>query len=71
MYSIDWSDNIWPRYNYLKICRNKSETKIAFKSVHIKFLGMHITNQTFRFDIFTVIHLYSIERLFAVEMRHK
>ncbi len=30
--------------------------KIAFKIVQIKFLAMHITNQKFSFDIFTVGH---------------
>ncbi len=59
------SDNIWPRYNYLKILnlrmqRNKNIEKIAFKAVQIKFLAMHITKQKLRFYIFTVIHLQNI-----------
>ncbi len=44
------SDNIWPRYIYLKILnlrmqRNKNIEKIAFKAVQMKFLAMHITKQ--------------------------
>ncbi len=44
-------DNIWPRYNYLKIWNlrvpKKKEIliKSPFKVVQIKFLAMHITNQ--------------------------
>ncbi len=44
-------DNIWPRYNYLKIWnlrvqkKNLNIEKFAFKVVQIKFLAMHITNQ--------------------------
>ncbi len=34
--------------------------KIAFKIVQMKFLEMHITNQTFNFDIFTVGNLQNI-----------
>ncbi len=41
-------DNIWPRYNYLKIWnlrvqKNLNIEKIAFKVVQMKFLAMHIT----------------------------
>ncbi len=55
------SDNIWPRYNYLKICnlkvqKNLNIEKIAFKVVQMKFLAMHITNQQLSFDISTVRH---------------
>ncbi len=32
--------------------KNQTIEKIAFKVVHIKFLAMHITNQTLRFYIF-------------------
>ncbi len=43
-------DNIWPRYNYLKIWKlrkkkNLNIEKIAFKVVQIKSLAMYITNQ--------------------------
>ncbi len=34
--------------------------KTAFKVVQIKFLEMHITNQKWSFDIFTVGHLQNI-----------
>ncbi len=54
--SIDWlvKDNIWLRYNYLKICnlrvqKNINIDKMAFKVVQMKFLAMHITNQKVRF----------------------
>ncbi len=47
---VCWSDNVWPRYNYLKIWnlrvqKNLNTEKIAFKVVQMKFLAMHITNQ--------------------------
>ncbi len=34
--------------------------KIAFKVVQMKFLAMHITNQTLRFDLFMVGKLQNI-----------
>ncbi len=59
MYGLLGLDNIWPRYNYLKIWnlrvkKNLNIEKIAFKVVQMKFLAMHITNQKLSFDIFTV-----------------
>ncbi len=49
------SDNIWLRYNYLKINlrvrKNLNIEKIAFKVVQMKFLAMHITNQKLSFDM--------------------
>ncbi len=68
MYGLLGSDNIWLRYNYLKICNlrvqkknlNQNIEKIASKVVQIKFLAMHITNQKLSFDIFTVGHLQNI-----------
>ncbi len=65
MYGLLWWDNIWLRYNYLKIWnlrvqKNLNIEKIAFKVVQIKFLAMHITNQTLSFDIFTVRNLQNI-----------
>ncbi len=65
MYGLLGSDNIWPRYNYLKIWNLRVQTnlnieKITFKFVQIKFLAMHITNQKLRFDIFTVGNLQNI-----------
>ncbi len=49
MYGLLGSDNIWLRYNYLKIWnlkvqKNLNLEKIAFKVVQIKFFAMHITN---------------------------
>ncbi len=65
MYVLLWSDNIWLRYNYLKIWnlrvqKNLNIEKITFKVVQMKFLAMHITNQKLSFDIFTVGHLLNI-----------
>ncbi len=37
--------------------KNLNIEKIAFKAVQMKFLAMHITNQKWSFDIFTVGHL--------------
>ncbi len=37
--------------------KNLNIEKIIFKNVQMKFLAMHITNQTLRFDIFTVRNL--------------
>ncbi len=60
------SDDIWPRYNYLKIWnlrwkkKSKYMEKNAFKVVQIKFLAMHITYQKLCFDIFTVGNLRNI-----------
>ncbi len=59
MYGLLWSDNIWLKYNYLKIWNLRVQKhlnieKIAFKDVQIKFLAMHITNQKLRFDIYSV-----------------
>ncbi len=49
MHGLLWYDNIWLRYNYLKIWNLRVQTnlnieKTAFKVVQIKFLAMHITN---------------------------
>ncbi len=49
MYGLLGFDNIWLRYNYLKIWnlrvqKNPNIEKIAFKVVKIKFLAMHNTN---------------------------
>ncbi len=59
MYGLLWSDNICLRYNYLKIWnlrvqKNQNIEKITFKVVQMKSLAMHITNQKWSFDIFTV-----------------
>ncbi len=55
MHGLLGSDNIWPRYNYLK--KNLNIDKITFKVVQIKFLAMHITKQKLYFDIFMVGNL--------------
>ncbi len=34
--------------------KNLNIEKISFKFIQMKFLAMHITNQKWRFDIFTV-----------------
>ncbi len=66
MYGLLGSDNIWPRYNYLKIWNlrvqktNKKQNKIAFKVVQMKFLAMHITNEKLSFYIFMVGNLQNI-----------
>ncbi len=65
MYGLLGKDNIWPRYNYLKIWnlrvqKNRNIEKIALKVVQRKFLAMNITNQKLRFYIFTVGHLQNI-----------
>ncbi len=65
MYGLLWSDNIWLRYNYLKIWnlrvqKNLNIEKITFKVVQMKLLAMHITNQKLSFDIFTVGNLQNI-----------
>ncbi len=38
--------------------KNLNIEKINFKVVQIKFLAMHITNQKFSFDIFTVLNIF-------------
>ncbi len=65
MNGLLWLDNIWPRYNYLKIWnlrvqKNQNIEKITFKLVQMKFLAMHITNQKLSFDLFTVGSLQNI-----------
>ncbi len=65
MYGLFGFDNIWLRYNYLKIWnlrvqKNQNIEKIAFKVVQMKFFAMHITNQKLSFDIFTVGNVQNI-----------
>ncbi len=40
--------------------KNLNIEKIIFKVVQMKFLAMHITNQKFSFDIFTVGNVQNI-----------
>ncbi len=58
MYALLELDNIWSRYNYLKIwnLRGTKKKDIAFKVVQIKFLAMHIMNKKLSLDILTVGH---------------
>ncbi len=44
----------------LRVQKNQNIEKIAFKVVQMKFLAMHITNQKWSFDIFTVGNLQNI-----------
>ncbi len=65
MYGLLWKDNIWLRYNYLKIWnlrmqKNLNIEKITFKFVQINFLAMHFTNKMFSFYIFTVGNVQNI-----------
>ncbi len=49
-----WKSGIWG-------CKkNPNIEKIVFKVVQMKFLAMHITNQKWSFDIFTVRNLQNI-----------
>ncbi len=40
-------------FENLRVQKNLNIEKITFKVVHMKYLAMHITNQTLSFDIFT------------------
>ncbi len=65
MYGLLGQDNIWLRYDYLKIWnlreqRNLNIEKITFKFVQMKSLAMHITNQKLSFDIFMVGNVQNI-----------
>ncbi len=44
----------------LRVQKNLNIEKITFKVAQIKFLAMHITNQKWRFYIFTVRNLPNI-----------
>ncbi len=49
MYGLLGEDNIWLKYNYLKIWnlrvqKKRNTEKITFKAVQMKSLAMHITN---------------------------
>ncbi len=71
MYGLLGYDNIWLRYNYLKIWnlrvqKNLNIEKIIFKVVQIKFLAMHITNQKLSFDIFIVQNIFMEHDLYLI-----
>ncbi len=44
----------------LRVQKNLNTEKITFKVVQMKFLAMHVTNQKWHFDIFTVRTLLNI-----------
>ncbi len=65
MYGLFGYNDIWVRYNYLKIWnlrvqKNLNIEKIALKAVQVKSLAMNITNQKLSFDIFMVRNLQNI-----------
>ncbi len=65
MYGVLGQDNIWLRYNYLKIWNlrvqiNLNIDKIAFKVIQMKFLAMYCTYQKWSCYIFTVGKLQNI-----------
>ncbi len=47
-------------FENLRVQKNLKIEKITFKVVQMKFLAMHITNQKWSFDIFTVGNLQNI-----------
>ncbi len=70
MYGVLGYDNIWQRYNYLKIWNlrvqkhqnNLQNLKINFKVIN-KVLSNHITDPKLSFDIFTVGNLLNIFKM--------
>ncbi len=74
MYGLLRSDNIWSRFNYLKIWNLRVQKyinieKIAFKFVQMKFLAMNITNQKLRFNIFmigTLLYIFMLHDLYLI-----
>ncbi len=65
MYGLLGQDNIWSKYNYLKILnlkvqKNLNIEKIDFEAVQMKSLAMHITNRKLSFYIFMVRDLLNI-----------
>ncbi len=72
MYGLLGSDNIWPRYNYLKIWNltvqknyniEKIENRLKLSKLQLQInakvvLSMHITNQKLSFDIFRTFTKY-------------
>ncbi len=54
--------------------KNLNIEKIIFKVVQMKFLAMHITNQTLSFDIFTVGNIFmehDLNILMIFGIKHK
>ncbi len=60
MYALLGYDNIWLRSNYLNIWNLRVQTNIIIEKITFKFVQMHITKQTFSFDIFTVGNVQNI-----------
>ncbi len=63
MYGLLGSDNIWPRYNYLKIwgCKKHQNTeKIAFNVVQMKFTFtfMHLADAFIQSDLQCIKHIH-------------
>ncbi len=56
---LGWDTTIW-KSGIWGCKKNLNIEKITFKVVQMKFLAMHITNQKFSFDIFTVGNLQNI-----------
>ncbi len=59
MYGLLGSDNIWLKYNYLNIWNLRVQKTSKYWENRLysclnNFLAMHITNQKWSFDIFTV-----------------
>ncbi len=70
MYGLLGYDNIWLRYNYLKICnlrvqKNLNIVKIAFEVFQIKFLAMHIIHQKIK-----VWYIYGNKCIEYIFMKH-
>ncbi len=59
MYGLLLYENIW-KSGIWGCKKNRNIEQIIFKVVEIKFLAMHITNQKFSFDIYTVGNLLNI-----------
>ncbi len=51
---------VWIIFENLRVQKNLNIEKIIFKVVQIKFLAMHINNQTLSFNIFTVGNVLNI-----------
>ncbi len=46
--------------------KSSQNEKIIFKVVQIKFLALHFTNQSLRFDIFTVVNTHELNILIGM-----
>ncbi len=68
MYALLGLDNIWPRYNYLKIWNMRVQENLnGFYSCPNKVIGnVYITNQKWSFDIFTVQNIFMEHDLYLI-----